>query len=168
MSQERTLRLCTGGRGLEGAHEPLLRQWAMQHRLRVKRDVDGTDIVPGKRGHIYEYGPERLGVMVIQDSPHPRFWNAARGKLTAAEMLIVQGADGEGAATFDPTNAAQSQLAIRAVGARRKKTPSPAQRQVLEANRFAKGSAIRRTSGTRMRRRRSSRPPVSQFVFRRP
>jgi hypothetical protein len=85
----------------------LLRQFAAKHRLKTRVDVDGTTIIPGKRGHIYEYDPDAglLGVMFLPPGDHKgdKRWSYARAKLQEAGSKIVQNADGEGAATFDPS-----------------------------------------------------------------
>jgi hypothetical protein len=41
-----------------------LSTFSQQYRLNVKRDVDGTDIVLGKLGHVYEHVESRCGAVV--------------------------------------------------------------------------------------------------------
>jgi hypothetical protein len=52
-----------------------LRQFAERRRLKVRRDPDdGTDIVVGRRGHIYEYSENELGVMFMPPKTENKPW----------------------------------------------------------------------------------------------
>ena len=43
----------------------LMRYFASTERLKTRVDADGTYIIPGKFGNIYQYDEDRLAVMVI-------------------------------------------------------------------------------------------------------
>jgi hypothetical protein len=109
-----------------------LASFAVQHRLKLKTDTgDGTWIILGRLGHIYEYGDRTLGVMVIPSPPRKNVWGFTRKKFLAVAMRIVQNGDCEGAAVFDPEGAEQAALAIRAIQGKRKRVVSPEQRKRL-------------------------------------
>ena len=103
-----------------------VQQFAKLHGLKTRTDADGTNIVSGEFGHIYEYGNESFGVMVMPNPPRESYWGHTRTSLAALGFQVVQDGDGEGAATFDPTNDEQVKQAIRAAGVRRRRTVSPA------------------------------------------
>lgn len=98
-----------------------LSDFAAAHRLRVKRAVDGTDIIPGKYGHVYEYGEGQLGVLILPLPPQRKYWGRAKAKLLAAGFTVRQSGDGEGAATFDPADPEQAKLAIKVAGIGRRR-----------------------------------------------
>jgi hypothetical protein len=107
-----------------------LADFAVEHRLSVRRDVDGTLIAPGRMGHLYEDTEERLGLLFVPDpnSKHParsRCWRSVQTRCLAAGMVILQEADDEGTLGFDPDDPKQASLAIRTVGVRRKRKLSP-------------------------------------------
>lgn len=106
-----------------------LAQFAEKHRLRLKRAEDGNPVIFGRLGHLYEHDSEMLGLMFMPD--RPRMWANARRKLEAAYFTIWQNGDEEGSALFDPTSPAQARIALRVVGAKRKRRPSPAQLEAL-------------------------------------
>ena len=72
-----------------------------------------------------------LGVIVLPAKPNARRWNLARTELPAAGFVILQDGDYEGSANFRSDNPAQAKLAIKVVGAKRKRTVSKAQREQL-------------------------------------
>lgn len=102
-----------------------IQQFADNHRLHTRIDEDGTKIIPGKMGHIYEYDDERLGVIVVPKLPRVQYWGFAKRALLPLGFEIVQDGDGEGAAAFDPSNSAQVKAAIRAAKIKRKRNLSP-------------------------------------------
>lgn len=104
-----------------------IQTFADKHRLRTRIDTDGTKIIPGRVGHIYEYDDDLLGVMVMPDPPRVQYWGFARRNLKAVGCTVVQNGDGEGAATFDPENKQQAKLAIKVARIKRKRIMSEAQ-----------------------------------------
>src|SRR5215472_11291335 len=106
---------------------PVVQRFAQTNGLRTKIDADGTLIIPGKLGHIYQYDHHRLGVVVVPRIPRIKYWGLTRRKLLALWFTVVQDGDGEGAAVFDPANAEQVRAAIRVAGITRKRQLSPAQ-----------------------------------------
>lgn len=113
------------------ADKARLEAFADRHRLKVRICAeDGTKIIPGRFGHLYEYSDELLGVIVIPNPPRMRYWGVTRLSLLSAGLRIVQDGDREGTATFDPHNLDQVKAAIRAAGVKRKRQLSPAQREV--------------------------------------
>lgn len=106
----------------------LPRYFASTQRLKVRLDADGTLIVPGKFGRIYEYDHCSLGVMILPVPPRKNYWGVTRNKLRTLGFLIAQNGDREGSALFDSGNADQAKEAIRVAGVKRKWRISPEQR----------------------------------------
>jgi hypothetical protein len=57
----------------------------------------------------------------------PKLWTILRKRMLAAGFEIRQNGDWEGTATFDPADSAQARLAIKVIGARKKRRISEAQ-----------------------------------------
>ena len=98
---------------------------------KLKRN-DGRYPAPNPRssldcllGHIFEYSSTRMGLVFMPR--RPKVWKNMARKLVAAGFEIRQNGDWEGTATFDPDNKAQARLAIKAIGARKKRQASEAQ-----------------------------------------
>ena|SRR5437870_4490581 len=106
-----------------------LEEFATLHGLRVKQDLDGTAIIPGKgHSHLYEYDDEVLGVLIMPVPPRSsQSWTRIRASFEAAGMAIRQNGDAEGAATFDPSNRDQVRLALRYAGIKKRRVASPGQ-----------------------------------------
>jgi len=121
-----------------------LAEFAEKHRLRVKRAEDGEPIISGRLGHVYEHDQSTLALMFMPTGP--RRWPRARRKLEDAGFTIWQDADHEGSALFDPTDTAQARLALKVVGAKRKRTLTAEQRAakvtILERARAAKMAVV--------------------------
>jgi hypothetical protein len=117
-----------------------IQTFANRYRLRAKRHEDGELIITGKLGHIYGHDDATLGLMFMPK--RPRLGSHAKRKLEGADFTIWQDGDEEGSALFDPTNKAQARLALKVVGAKRKRSLTPAQRSakvaILERARIAK------------------------------
>ena len=113
--------------------------FAEKYRCAARRQ-DGEQVIPGKLGHVYEHDSAMFGLMFIPDKA--RLWKYARRKLEAAGFAIWQDGDEEGSALFDPTIPAQARLALKVVGAKRKRSLTPEQRAakvaILETARAAK------------------------------
>lgn len=97
--------------------------FADKYRLKVRRDADGTEIIPGRPGssHIYEYGEDELRVMFlpyksIHDPARPRLWHSLCREAIALGMVLRQNGDAEGCLSFDPSDQGQARLAIRIAG----------------------------------------------------
>jgi hypothetical protein len=131
-----------------------IKDFAAQHKVRIKLDEDGEAIVMAKHGQIYDYGSGRFGVMFLFSSAGK--WNNRRKACEAAAlaspaeaqrgMEVIQDGDTEGTLLFDPENRDQAKLAIRLVGAYRKRQLSLEQRQALieagESSRFRSETAL--------------------------
>jgi len=76
-------------------------------------------------GYIYEYDSTHFGLIFMPRQPY--LWKNLSGKLAAAGFQIQQNGDWEGSATFDPTQGKQALLAIKAIGATKKRRVSQAQ-----------------------------------------
>jgi hypothetical protein len=111
-----------------GSDTQLLRHFSSVNRLKTRVDADGTLTVPGKSGHIYTYDDGVLGVMVMPDPPRTRYCAHIRRAMLQGGFVVVQVGDGDGAATFEPTNPQQAELAIRAAGIKKRRI-SPEQRE---------------------------------------
>ena len=122
-----------------------IKKFAEKCRLQVRRDVDGTDIVAGKLGHIYEHSAVKLGVLFMPSAPRARLWSVIKTKGTAAGMAVRQNGDGEGTLLFDPANAEQARLAVRLVKVRVRRVLTDEQRSALAARlAVARNSAHKR------------------------
>src|SRR5215472_15844937 len=114
----------------------LIRQFAEKYGLKIRIDQDQTHIIPGKKvqrtaGHIYEYSDDQLGVMIVMTDlkgPISHYWRYQLPLLRKLNMQIVQNGDGEGSATFNPQNPAQSKLAIKIARVKPKRIMSDKQR----------------------------------------
>ena len=119
--------------------------FAEKYRLNLKRDPqDDTDIIRGNdgRSHIFEYGENQLGVLIMPETGTSNRWTAARKAFEAAGMKITQNADCEGAATFDPTNPEQVRVAMKYADIRPRRKPSPEQLAALKKGRALARSKI--------------------------
>ena len=119
-----------------------LDKFASTYRLKLIRDPDDkTDIIMGNEGHshIFQYGEELLGVMILPDTDTAHRWNSARAAFVAAGMTIRQDGECEGTASFDPENAEQAKLAIRYAKIKRKRTISETQKLRLQEMGFKRG-----------------------------
>lgn len=110
-----------------------IKEFAAKQRLRTKLDEDGTDIVPGKLGHIYEHDDDLLGVMVIPEEWQNQYWTYAKKGLRAVGCMVVQDGDYEGAATFDSRDERQVRHALKAAEIHRIRVPAPPSAKQLEA-----------------------------------
>ena len=110
-----------------------LQTYTQKYHLRIKRDVDGTDIVAGKLGHIYEHSDSQLGLLFMPSAPRARLWSLAKAKGIAVGMTVRQNADSEGTLLFDAADPAQARLAISLVRARPKRILTEEQRSALAA-----------------------------------
>src|SRR5271157_415044 len=128
----------------------VIERFASRNRLKTRVDVeDGTKIIPGKYGHVYEFGDGRLGVMVMPDPPRRQYWGFIRTVLLKLGFVVLQNGDGEGAATFNANNPEQAKAAVRAARIKRKRQISPEQRERQIARLRASAGRAPRGSGTR-------------------
>jgi hypothetical protein len=119
-------------------------EFAEKCNLKVKK-LEGELVIPGRKvkrndgrypapnpalaidcflGHIFQYSSSPLGMVFMPR--RPKVWKNMSRKLVAAGFAIRQNGDWEGMATFDPDNTAQARLAIKAIGARKKRQASKA------------------------------------------
>ena len=108
-----------------------IEDFAARYRLKVRRAEDGDHIITGKLGHIYQHDSETLGLMFMPGKP--RLWPRARRRLEAVGFVIWQDGDHEGSVLFDPSNRTQARLALKVVGAKRKRSLTPEQRAAKTA-----------------------------------
>jgi len=112
-----------------GQYLDQIQAFAIRHRLKGRVDEDGTWIIPGKYGHIFEFDTGQLAVMVIPDPPRKNYWTFSRTKLLKAGFVLLQNGDSEGSAMFSTDDAEQGKLAIQVSGVKRKRRVSPQQRE---------------------------------------
>src|SRR5712691_7029585 len=112
----------------------MIHTFAENNRLKVQKDECGDAIIPGKYGHIYEYGSGKLGVCIMSNSGNVHRWNRSRAAFTAAGMDITQNGDHERCATFDPKNATQVKTAMLYARVRMKRQVSPERREAMISN----------------------------------
>jgi hypothetical protein len=107
--------------------DSVVQRFAQTNRLKTKIDADGTLVIPGKLGHIYQYDENRLSVMVMPANSRVRQWNVTRRMLANLGFSIMQNGDCEGAAAFSPGDQEHARAAVRAAGIKRKRQLSPTQ-----------------------------------------
>ncbi|SRR6266705_2575478 len=112
----------------------ILTTFAENNRSKVEKDDCGDAIIPGKYGHIYEYGSGKLGVCIMSNSGNAYRWNRTRAVFIAAGMEITQNGDHEGCATFDPNNATQAKTAMLHAKVKTRRQVSPERREAMIAN----------------------------------
>jgi len=124
------------GRAVEvkGGIAMILATFAENNRLKVQKDDCGDAIIPGKYGHIYEYGSGKLGVCIMSNWGNAYRWNRTRAAFIAAGMDITQNCDQEGCATFDPENETQAKIAMLHAKVRTRRQVSPERREAMIAN----------------------------------
>ena len=112
-----------------------IKSFATAHRLRTITDKgDGTTIIAGRKGHIYEYG-NRLAVMFLPSGWAPKKWGNARRACEAAGMSVLQDGDSEGSIAFDPSDPNQAKLAKAVAGCKTIRRVSEAQKEQLRTAR---------------------------------
>lgn len=117
-------------------------EFASKYNLRLQYEPsDGTHIIASRDGqaHIYEYGSGLLAVMIMPQTNNAYPWRSARRAFEAVGMQIRQSGDTEGAASFDPTDRKQVQVALKHAKVRPKRTKSPAQLAAFERMRANQG-----------------------------
>lgn len=102
-----------------------IEKFAEKYRLKTRIDEDGTKIIPGRVGHLYEYDDEVMGVIVMPVPPRKQYWGYTRTALISVGCSVVQDGDGEGAATFDPANLEQVKAALKAARVKKRKLLTP-------------------------------------------
>ena len=107
----------------------LLRTFAAQHRLHSSRDIeDGTTVIRGRAGHIYEYNDSELALVILTAEGKDvsiRRWSSIKRRCLGAGMTLRQDGDYEGALSFNPSKEGQSKIAVRVTGVRPRKQLSP-------------------------------------------
>jgi hypothetical protein len=121
-----------------------IKEFAAHYRLQVRRDVDGTDIISAKFGHLYEHSALTLGLLFMPSAPRARLWSVVKAKATAAGMTVRQNGDTEGTLLFNPASPEQASLAIRLVRARQKRILTVEQRSALAERLHRKGTSAAR------------------------
>lgn len=110
-----------------------IKTFAESYRLKTALDSDGTTIIPGRSGQIYEHGDGRFGVIFQSSRFRTREgWNNRRKECEAAGMELWQDGDYQGALLFDPDYPGQVKIAIRVAGCKTKRVMTEAQRAVLD------------------------------------
>jgi hypothetical protein len=124
-----------------------LRTFAEKYRLYTKLDIDGTTIIAGKLGHVYEHSATQLGLLFMPTAPRARLWSGTKAKGTAAGMVVRQNADSEGTMLFDANSPEQARLAVSLVRARPKRILTEEQRSAL-SERLSKARSHLQKKGT--------------------
>jgi len=124
-----------------------LRTFATRNHLRTNRDLDGTDIVLGKLGHIYEHSDTQLGLLFLPSASRARLWSLTKTKGLASGMTLRQNANSEGTLLFEADDPAQARLAISLVRARPKRILTDEQRSAL-SERLSKARSHLHREGT--------------------
>lgn len=113
--------------------EQRFKDFAKQHRLRVKRDECGDLNIIGNRGDIYDYSDGIHYCVTILHCPNAHHWNRYEAIFRRLGYRITQNGDEEGTALFDPANAEQTEAALKAIRAFRRRVLTPEQKSKLLA-----------------------------------
>ncbi len=102
------------------------REFATKYRLRLRRAEDGETIIPAKLGHLYSHDPDRgiFGLVLEAPADNSNLDNTLRARKRKAEkegFQVHQEGDFEAILLFDANDSKKARLAIRLVGARRKR-----------------------------------------------
>ena len=120
----------------------MLEQFAKQYRVKIRRNTeDGTEVIEGRWGNIYEYSTTELGVMFLPplkpgQTARTGMWNARRLEAESAGMVLRQSGDGEGSLSFDPSNPKQAAIALKIAQPKRRRRASPEQLATLARHGF--------------------------------
>lgn len=111
----------------------IISDFATTYKLHLAKDKqDDTLIIPGRIGHIYEYGPGELGLLILPlGTFRPHLYTAIKKKCLSVGMVSLLDCDGEGTFSFDPEDEAQARMAIKVAGVRPKKKISEAHKAKL-------------------------------------
>lgn len=107
-----------------------IKKFAEHYRLRIKRDDCSDSVIRGRFGHVYPHGAGLFGLMFQAEADDERFDNTLRARRRMAlrgGMQLHQVGTAESIVLFDPAHEAQSRLAIKLSGIKRKRLASPAQ-----------------------------------------
>ncbi len=107
------------------------------YRVRVKKDC-GEVTAPGTYGHVFEYGKRRFGIFLEDNPPakpsRAKALLARRRAALEAGFTLSQMGDCESVLLLDSTNQEQIKLALKLVGAKKKRQISPEHLQRLMAS----------------------------------
>jgi hypothetical protein len=106
-----------------------LRRFVETHGLRTKREEDGTAVVLGKHGHLYEHDSAQFGLVLFDLTA--RMWNHRKRACLAVGMELYLDGDAEGVLLFDATNEEQVEAALDAVTVRKRRRLSAEHRKRL-------------------------------------
>ena len=123
-----------------------LKRFADEHKLRISQDDCGDDVIRGRLGHLY-VDAGMVCAMWTDATPMNKSRLAELGG-SPWQGEISRGAGGRRVqdAWVRGIQPGAYELAIRLVGAKRRRTTSPAQRAVLESRAMA-GRRFRSTHG---------------------
>ena len=128
-----------------------LDDFANKYRLKVRRAEDGETIIPAKLGHLYPHDSDRgiFGLVLKVPADDSSLDNTLRARKRKAEregFEVHQEGDFEAVLLFDASDSKKARLAIRLVGAKRKRTLTAEQRAakvaILERARIARMAVV--------------------------
>jgi hypothetical protein len=117
-----------------------VQQFVKRYNLILRTDSDGTKVIRGKYGHIYEYDEGVLGILIMPRPSRRAYWSHCRKAMASAGATVRQNGDAEGAITFNPANPVLVRLAIKYAGVKPKRRSSKKQLATLFQN--AKGAPL--------------------------
>lgn len=115
-----------------------LKARAVAERLRIQRDDVGDLMVVGRRGYLWQYSTDTVGMTVLDSTP--KIWGNIRRESQSVGMTLRQDGDLEGTLTFDLENRVQWDTALRLIRVRRRRVPSQATLDRLAMLRKSRGS----------------------------
>lgn len=103
-------------------------------RLRSRTDVDGTTVVFGKLGQLYEDDPDEGTLGAIYMAPDKaKGWKVRREAFLAAGATLHQNGDNEGSVIFPANDSKLIRLACRLLRIPNKRSLSPERREQMIA-----------------------------------
>ena len=113
------------------ASQTALGPFVKAHRLKGFRDDEcGDSEIVGRFGHLFEWSPSVLGV-VLEDAGTESLERRKREGVRAGLTLALECDFGECILHFDPQNGEQARTAINIAGIRRRKRVSTSQAEAL-------------------------------------
>lgn len=132
----------------------MIEQFAKANNFKLRTSgEDGTKIIAGRQGHIFEYSASEMGVLFMPPALPgnlygkwtPKCWGNFRRKALALGMTLRQCGDSEGTLSFHPANKSHIRLArtIAKVRTRLTLTPEQLQKRIAGLTAFRKRSTPR-------------------------
>jgi hypothetical protein len=98
--------------------------FAALHHLKTRK-AGQEQIIPGRLGQVFDYGAGMFGIFLEDSSGGPSRARTLLSRRKAAQKVgfrLIQEAECESVLLFNPADGVQAKIAVRLVGARKKRT----------------------------------------------